>query len=72
MGWFANRRVRAARETGVEASGAFCRAAGRDERGPDVAAPAAGGSSAPQRNDVHGLTRLACGGFDGCGKLGRI
>lgn len=61
MGWFANRRVRAARETGVEASGAFCRAAGRDERGPDVAAPAAGGSSAPQRNDVHGLTRLACG-----------
>lgn len=61
MGWFTNRRVRAARETGVEASGAFCRAAGRDERGPDVAAPAAGGSSAPQRNDVHGLTRLACG-----------
>lgn len=61
MGWFANRRVRAARETGVEASGAFCRAAGRDERGPDVAAPAAGGLSAPQRNDVHGLTRLACG-----------
>ena len=61
MGWFANRRARAARETGVEASGAFCRAAGRDERGPDVAAPAAGGSSAPQRNDVHGLTRLACG-----------
>lgn len=61
MGWFANRRARAARETGVEASGAFCRAAGRDERGPDVAAPAAGGSSAPQRNDVRGLTRLACG-----------
>ena len=30
-------------------------------RGPDVAAPAAGGSSAPQRNDVRGLTRLACG-----------
>lgn len=61
MGWFANRRARAARETGVEASGAFCRAAGRDERGPDVAAPAAGGLSAPQRNDVRGLTRLACG-----------
>lgn len=61
MGWFANRRARAARESGVEASGAFCRAAGRDERGPDVAAPAAGGSSAPQRNDVRGLTRLACG-----------
>ncbi len=61
MGWFANRRARAARETGVEASGAFCRAAGRDERGPDVAAPVAGGSSAPQRNDVRGLTRLACG-----------
>ena len=61
MGWFANRRARAARESGVEAPGTFCRAAGRDERGPDVAAPAAGGSSAPQRNDVHGLTRLACG-----------
>lgn len=61
MGWFANRRVRAARETGVEASGAFCRAAGRDERGPDVAAPAAGGSSATERTDVRGLTRLACG-----------
>ena len=61
MGWFANRRTRAARESGVEASGAFCRAAGRDERGPDVAAPAAGGSSASQRNDVRGLTRLACG-----------
>ena len=61
MGWFANRRARAARETGVEASGAFCRAAGRDEQSPDVAAPAPGGSSAPQRNDVRGLTRLACG-----------
>lgn len=61
MGWFANRRARAARETGVEASGAFCRAVGQDEHGPDVAAPAAGGSSAPQRNDVRGLTRLACG-----------
>ena len=61
MGWFANRRARAARETGVEASGAFCRAAGRDEQGLDAAAPAAGGSSAPQRNDVRGLTRLACG-----------
>ena len=61
MGWFANRRARAARETGVEASGAFCRAAGRDEQSPDVAAPAEGGSSAPQRSDVRGLTRLACG-----------
>lgn len=61
MGWFANRRARAARESGVEASGAFCRAVGQDEHGPDVAAPAAGGSSAPQRNDVRGLTRLACG-----------
>ena len=61
MGWFANRRARAARETGVEASGAFCRAAGRDDQSPDVAAPAEGGSSAPQRSDVRGLTRLACG-----------
>lgn len=61
MGWFANRRARAAREIGVEASGAFCRAAGQDEHGPDVATPAPGGSSAPQRNDVRGLTRLACG-----------
>ena len=61
MGWFANRRARAARETGVEASGAFCRAVGQDEHGPDVAAPAPGGSSAPQCNDVRGLTRLACG-----------
>ena len=61
MGWFANRRARAARETGVEASGAFCRAVGQDEHGPDVAAPAEGGSSAPQRSDVRGLTRLACG-----------
>ncbi len=61
MGWFANRRARAARGTGVEASGAFCRAVGRDEHGPDVAAPAEGGSSAPQRSDVRGLTRLACG-----------
>lgn len=34
MGWFANRRARAARESGVEAFGAFCRAAGRDERAP--------------------------------------
>lgn len=61
MGWFANRRARAARETGVEAFGAFCWAVGQDEHGPDAAAPAAGGSSAPQRNDVRGLTRLACG-----------
>lgn len=61
MGWFANRRARAARETGVEASGAFCRAVGQDEHGPDVAALAEGGSSAPQRSDVRGLTRLACG-----------
>ena len=61
MGWFANRCARAARETGVEASGAFCRAAGQDEHGPDAATPAPGGSSAPQRNDVRGLTRLACG-----------
>ena len=61
MGWFANRRARAARETGVEASGAFCRAVGQDEHGPDVAAPAEGESSAPQRSDVRGLTRLACG-----------
>lgn len=42
MGWFANRRARAARESGVEASGAFCRAVGQDEHGPDVATPAAG------------------------------
>ena len=35
--------------------------AGRDEQSPDVAAPAEGGSSAPQRSDVRGLTRLACG-----------
>ena len=61
MGWFANRRARAAREIGVEASGAFCRAAGQDEQSPDVATPAPGGSSAPQRSDVRGLTRLACG-----------
>lgn len=61
MGWFANRRARSARETGVEASGAFYRAVGQDEQGPDVVAPAEGGSSAPQRSDVRGLTRLACG-----------
>ena len=61
MGWFANRRARAARETGVEASGAFCRAVGQDEHGPDVAAPAAGGPSTVERTDVRGLTRLACG-----------
>ena len=61
MSWFANRRARAPRETGVEASGAFCGAVGQDEHGPDVAVPAEGGSSAPQRSDVRGLTRLACG-----------
>ena len=62
MGWFANRRVRAAREAGAEGSGVFCGAAGEEEgRGPDAVAPAAGGSSARERTDVRGLTRLACG-----------
>ena len=64
MGRFANRRARAAREAGAGAggSGAFCRAAGEEEgQGCDVAAPAAGGSSARERTDVRGLTRLACG-----------
>lgn len=62
MGWFANRRARAAREAGAEGSGAFCGAAGEEEgRGPDAVASVAGGSSATERTDVRGLTRLACG-----------
>lgn len=62
MGWFANRRARAAREAEAEGSGVFCRAVGEgEERGCDAAAPAAGGSSARERTDMRGLTRLACG-----------
>ena len=62
MGWFADRRARAAREAGAGDSGAFCGAAGEEEgRGPDAVASAAGGSSATERTDVRGLTRLACG-----------
>lgn len=62
MGWFADRRAQAAREAEAEGSGAFCGVAGEGvERGCDAAAPAAGGSSAPERTDVRGLTRLACG-----------
>ena len=62
MGWFANRRARAAREAGAEGSGAFCGAAGEEEgRGPDAVASVAGGSSATERTNVRGLTRLACG-----------
>ena len=61
MGWFANRRARAAREAGAGDSGVFCRAVGQDERGGDAAAPAAGGPSTVERTDVRGLTRLACG-----------
>ena len=62
MGWFANRRARTAREAGAEGSGAFCGAAGEEEgRGPDAVASVAGGSSATERTDVRGLTRLACG-----------
>ena len=62
MGWLANRRARAAREAGAEGSGAFCGAAGEEEgRGPDAVASVAGGSSARERTDVRGLTRLACG-----------
>ena len=62
MGWFADRRARAAREAGAEGFGAFCGAAGEEEgRGPDAVASAAGGFSATERTDVRGLTRLACG-----------
>lgn len=62
MGWFANRRARAAREAGAEGSGAFCGAAGEEEeQGLDAVASAAGGSSTRERTDVRGLTRLACG-----------
>lgn len=62
MGWFADRRAQAAREAEAEGSGVFCGVAGEGvERGCDAAAPAAGGSSAPERTDVRGLTRLACG-----------
>ena len=61
MGWFANRRARAAREAGVKGSEAFSGAVGGDERGCDAVAPAAGASSATERTDVRGLTRLACG-----------
>ena len=46
MGWFANRRALAARE---------------DEEQGCGAAPAVGGSSVPERTNVRGLTRLACG-----------
>lgn len=34
MGWFANRRARAARETGVEASGAFAGLSARMSMAP--------------------------------------
>lgn len=62
MGWFANRRARAAREAEAEGSRAFCGPAGEEEgRGPDVVTSVAGGSSATERTDVRGLTRLACG-----------
>ena len=62
MGRFANRRARAAREGAADGPGAFRRAVGEEEeQSLDVAAPAAGGSSARERTDVRGLTRLACG-----------
>ena len=62
MGWFADRRARAAREAEAGDSGAFCGPAGEEEgRGPDVVASVTGGSSATERTDVRGLTRLACG-----------